>query len=897
MRLLCALLLTLLAIGSVWASPYQYTFLDQQYYAANKGVRLYLEGDTLPSAPLTLAVADGISWRLLTHTPGFQAGRDYQVHAVVAPDRAQLFLDGLLVADSPGGFVPAPETVQVDYGTPWAIETADWLCTVSAVSMAVLRSGVEVGRQDFDFSAAAARPLPLQLFEPGSYAQAELIVQSGDTVVLDVSMRLESANLAPWVPLIDAYGQSTYADWPEKVYGDADLIADIAYEDALLATMPPSPDYDQFGGYLKAGWSEEPTGFFRVLQQNGYWWLISPDGNPCFYVGLASVPSHTSPLTPVTGRESTFAWLPSQEAPWDRVWEHDSWGTGEDADYVALRGANLMRKYQYDPAWWEPAADRAVQRMASFGFSGGSKWDAPDGMTCSPVLSRANTPNLVGHPDVFDPAVCQALYANLLVQMSPYVTDPSIIGWAVGNERSEFIFGEEITRILKMEATVPAKRAFCDYALDSIYHGSLVALNVAWGTFAVTREHLYSLSPSPPEEDVESLRRYYADRYYALIYDTLKAIDPNHLVFSPYLCPICPDRWVDWVIVADHCDVLAYDHYAYNYYDDNLEWLERTLNKPMFLGEFSFPSWYAGTRGFGRYRVFTQDDADAGAKYAQWIAEAAADPYCVGVSYFEYRDQPLTGRGPGFGDRLVYGERYAFGIVTETDRVKWDLVTPMRDANLQANGLRLESAQRLTADFAAVPTVGRVPLTVAFTDISSGYPIAWSWDFGDGSTSQEQDPVHTYVYPGFYPVTLTVTSASATDSITRSPCVAANTLVEDDSTAITYTGAWGAYTNSACSAGHLRYSAQTGASARLILYGTGIRWQTAGGPAIGKARLYLDGAPMGVVDLYRARNQIVSMSATGLAPGRHEVAVEVTGQKNRRSTGYLVCVDTLELLN
>jgi hypothetical protein len=39
------------------------------------------------------------------------------------------------------------------------------------------------------------------------------------------------------------------------------------------------------------------------------------------------------------------------------------------------------------------------------------------------------------------------------------------------------------------------------------------------------------------------------------------------------------------------------------------------------------------------------------------------------------------------------------------------------------------------------------------------------------------------------------------------------------------------------------------------------------------------------------------MSATGLPPGRHEVAVEVTGQKNRRSSGYLVCVDALEVLN
>jgi hypothetical protein len=46
---------------------------------------------------------------------------------------------------------------------------------------------------------------------------------------------------------------------------------------------------------------------------------------------------------------------------------------------------------------------------------------------------------------------------------------------------------------------------------------------------ARTREALYAAQPQPPEEDVEALRRYYADRYYAFIYRTIKELDPNHL--------------------------------------------------------------------------------------------------------------------------------------------------------------------------------------------------------------------------------------------------------------------------------------------------------------------------------------------------------------------------------
>ncbi len=51
------------------------------------------------------------------------------------------------------------------------------------------------------------------------------------------------------------------------------------------------------------------------------------------------------------------------------------------------------------------------------------------------------------------------------------------------------------------------------------------------------------------------------------------------------------------------------------------------------------------------------------------------------------------------------------------------------------------------------------PLKVLFRDLSIGNSIkAWEWDFGDGTTSEIQDPEHTYELPGLYRVTLTVSS-------------------------------------------------------------------------------------------------------------------------------------------
>jgi PKD repeat protein len=63
------------------------------------------------------------------------------------------------------------------------------------------------------------------------------------------------------------------------------------------------------------------------------------------------------------------------------------------------------------------------------------------------------------------------------------------------------------------------------------------------------------------------------------------------------------------------------------------------------------------------------------------------------------------------------------------------------------------------ADFGATPTSGVEPLQVSFTDTSTSYDdiVSWSWDFGDGRFSTDQNPPHIYVDDGPYTVILTVT--------------------------------------------------------------------------------------------------------------------------------------------
>ncbi len=64
--------------------------------------------------------------------------------------------------------------------------------------------------------------------------------------------------------------------------------------------------------------------------------------------------------------------------------------------------------------------------------------------------------------------------------------------------------------------------------------------------------------------------------------------------------------------------------------------------------------------------------------------------------------------------------------------------------------------------------------TINFTDMSTGSPTSWSWNFGDGNTSTMQNPSNTYIAPGTYTVTLTVSDGSSNDTYTATNYITVN---------------------------------------------------------------------------------------------------------------------------
>jgi len=99
-------------------------------------------------------------------------------------------------------------------------------------------------------------------------------------------------------------------------------------------------------------------------------------------------------------------------------------------------------------------------------------------------------------------------------------------------------------------------------------------------------------------------------------------------------------------------------------------------------------------------------------------------------------------------------------------------LTRLTYLNLDGNPI----APAAVSGFSAFPTSGIAILVVSFTDTSVG-ATAWSWDFGDGTTSTAQNPVHSYTLPGTYSVSLRAANSTGGTTLTKGALVSVTTTV------------------------------------------------------------------------------------------------------------------------
>ena len=522
--------------------------------------------------------------------------------------------------------------------------------------------------------------------------------------------------------LVDSFGQYTRASWPEKGQDLAQLKGMLAREQTQLQVLlAKRPATDEFGGLLN-GPTFEATGFFHTSKQDGRWYLVTPKGHAFFSLGVNAV-SSAHGKTYVEGRENMFDSLPAPADPLSVFY-----GTGNNqSDNGANRGRafdhgrwydfyNANRSRLYGTAELPQWRALSLDRLQAWGFNTLGNWSDP-GFAGNqrvpytmPLSIQGDFASIQagqnwwgGMPDPFDPRFAMAAERTIAIASRDLRDDPWLIGYFADNELAWAAPGTDAASryalayaTLRLTTDVPAKRAFLKQLRDKYRNQN--GISQAWGIDLQAWELMEDPGfeaplpdPAHPqiEKDLQNFLRLYADTYFKTIADALKWHSPNQLLLGGRFAVTTPEAVAS---CAQYCDVLSFNFYtrAPQFgYDWNLL---HELDKPVLVSEFHFGSTDRGPFWGGVSEV--PREADRGPAYAKFLAESLKEPQIIGVHWFQYIDQPVTGR-------LLDGENGHLGLIGITDVPFKEFVDAVRKANLMMPGQWLAAVKAKPAAIAA----------------------------------------------------------------------------------------------------------------------------------------------------------------------------------------------------
>jgi len=423
-------------------------------------------------------------------------------------------------------------------------------------------------------------------------------------------------------PIVDEFGQYIHVDWPGKAKSLAALKNQWAQEEEHLRSILPT-NRCPYGGFL--GTTANATGFFRVEKINGRWWFICPDGHLFFSVGVNGV--RPSSPTRVEGRMDYFEKLPPNL-------EADSPGRG--GQMKSFYTWNVYRRFGVD--WRAKWAELNTLRLQAWRFNTMHNWGIP-----SPGEPNAKVPwaamlrawqlgkSIMGMPDVYADDFEARVDSIVAQQLAPFKDDPWMIGYFIGNEPpwpgQESRFCEEVL------AGPPTKMQ--------------------------TRLKEFLANGDTPARRKQFVIETF-NRYLQVICAATKKYAPNHLNLGIRFGGI-PHEEV--LREAQIFDVVSINIYSYAPSRKALDRIYSITQRPILIGEFHIG---APECGMAPGLVQAMNQHERGVAYRYYVEQAAAHPAVLGTHWFQWIDQPATGR--------FDGENYNIGFIDVTDRPYQELV-------------------------------------------------------------------------------------------------------------------------------------------------------------------------------------------------------------------------------
>ncbi|HTQ56713.1 MAG TPA: hypothetical protein VMI94_19740 [Bryobacteraceae bacterium] len=453
----------------------------------------------------------------------------------------------------------------------------------------------------------------------------------GDPAIEIASIRLAKdspgdAVLNEGRPLVDELGQWIGDGWPGKAKSLDGLRKSWAREEDSL--RPGQFGYCRYGGYLDS--HAKATGFFRVEKIGDRWWFVDPDGHLFLSTGADVTAAWIA--TSTENRAGVFQALPPADLrPMDR----------EDRRYggASFYAWNLLRRFGPDwPAQW---IDFTARRMDAWGlntianWSDPRLWDAHRKAYTIPLEGWYTKATYLGMPDVYSEEFARNCERAALRQCAPRKDDPWLLGYFIGNE-----------------PPWPG-------------HESMLAGLILKGPDTPTRREL---SRWLADGDTPERRRLFVyaafDKYLAMTAAAVRKYDPNHLNLGIRFGGHPPEQAARAARVFDVCSV---NIYAVAPNPEDLARLYELGGRPLLIGEFHF-----GTpgRGMAAGLVEVRDQQERGIAYRYYVENAAAMPAMIGAHWFQWMDEPNTGRSDG--------ENYNIGLVDVTDQPYAELVAALQ---------------------------------------------------------------------------------------------------------------------------------------------------------------------------------------------------------------------------
>ncbi|MBU2872087.1 agarase [Colwellia sp. E2M01] len=538
------------------------------------------------------------------------------------------------------------------------------------------------------------------------------------------------------VNIVDQFGQNAKIDTPLKVSSVQELQKVANEELQQLAKSKGMDNRSEYGGYtagpkLKAtGYfrTEKVDGKWWMVDPLGYVFFSHGPANvrmanlstltgvdyaddsirvrhadelvPEDSMGSVSIPAKIKETNFVQSelRNKMFEWLPDYSDP---LAKHYSYrrsthkGAIPHGETYSFYQANLERKYGEEAM--EPTVNKwhevTIDRMKDWGFTSFGNWVDPAFYEAKQVPYFANGwiigdfKTLSGKknhwglmPDPYDPLFSERAQATIDEIANKVKASPWCAGIFIDNEKSwgaregtvEDKYGLILDALSKDANESPAKKAFSAHIKKK--YKDIAVLNKTWDTSftswtQVSKSITFEEHNDALVADLSKMLEMLGEQYFIVVHNTLEKVLPNHLYMGARMA-----NWgmPDEIIKASikYSDVLSFNIYEEGVQAHYWDFLEK-VDLPVTIGEFHIGS----SPDSGLYNpgiVHASGQKDRAEKYKAYMESVLNKPYMVGAHWFQYVDEPITGRA-------FDGENANIGFVTVTDVPYPELVGAVKD--------------------------------------------------------------------------------------------------------------------------------------------------------------------------------------------------------------------------